>query len=114
MRVGNATRISVMNQTKWEELRLAMFALGALAPKWRTCDVETGYLSDWDGEWFYHFSQGGYKTIEWVELKIDSQVQEQAVLAAIRTIHLPGERSEHGFKVYGYLVDGNAVDYLSE
>jgi len=33
-----------MNETKWDELRLAMYALGNLHPRWRTKDV-SGYAS---------------------------------------------------------------------
>ena len=50
--------ISVMNSTKWEELRLAMYALGDLHPKWCTKDIETGFIPEWEGEWFYHFRDG--------------------------------------------------------
>lgn len=93
---------ALMNDTKWDELRLAMYDLGELSPRWRTRDVESGDECPWDGEWFYHFRCGGYETIEWVEIRIDSPDQEQAVLSALKAIHVPGRRSEAGFKVYGY------------
>ena len=99
-----------MNNTKWEELRLAMYNLGALRPMWCTRDVESGYESSWDGEWFYHFLYGGYDTIEWVEIRIDSPEQEQAVLSALQCIQVPGRRSDAGFKVHGY-ADG-PMEYI--
>ncbi|WP_436190595.1 DUF6678 family protein [Pseudorhodoferax sp. LjRoot39] len=103
----------LMNETKWNEVRLAMYQLGHLSPQCRTLNVETGYLSAWDGEWFHHFQVGGYKTIEWVEIKVSSRAQFEAVRDALETVHVPGEKTEHGFKVMGYARNGVAVDYLT-
>jgi hypothetical protein len=100
-----------MNDTKWDELRLAMYGLGDLRPRWRTKDV-AGYISPWDEEWFYHFREGGYDSIEWAEIKITSPEQEAAVLASLRRVHVPGHCVEHGFRVYGYASDGMALDYI--
>jgi len=104
--------VPVMNNTKWEELRLAMYSLGDLHPKWRTKDVETGFIPEWDGEWFHHFRTGGYESIEWVEIKVTSADQDKAVLAALRSIHVPGERTKHGYRVFGYTEPGKSVGYL--
>lgn len=104
--------IPVMNNTKWEEIRLAMYSLGDLHPKWRTRDIETGYVPEWDGEWFYHFRDGGYDCIEWVEIRVSSAEQDRAVLAALKAIHVPGERTEDGFRVFGYVEPGKSVKYL--
>ncbi len=101
-----------MNNTKWEELRLAMYSLGDLHPKWRTKDVETGFIPEWDGEWYYHFRNGDYESIEWVEIKVASPEQDQAVLRALKSIHVPGERTEHGYRVFGYVEPGTAVNYI--
>nr|GEU28042.1 hypothetical protein [Tanacetum cinerariifolium] len=79
----NSRMLPLMNDTKWDELRLAMYELGPLSPKWRTLDVENGHLSEWDGEWFYHFRNGGYKFIKWVEIAIESPAQRQAVLTEL-------------------------------
>ena len=103
----------VMNNTKWDELRLAMYGLGNASPKWRALDAENGHLSKWDGEWFHHFRAGGYKFIKWVEIAIESAQQEQAVLAQLVKVHVPGERIEHGFRVLGYAEAGVEVSYLS-
>jgi hypothetical protein len=100
----------VMNNTKWDELRFAMYGLGRLSPKFRAQDKETGYLSDWDGEWFYHFRTGGYSSIKWVEIKIESPQQDAAVLAELARVHVPGQRTDLGFKVFGY-VEG-PIDYI--
>src|SRR4051812_11937967 len=100
-----------MNDTKWDELRLAMYGLGVLHPSWRTKDV-SGYVSPWDGEWFYHFRNGGFGSIEWVEIRVTTPEQDVAVQAALRQVHVPGHRVEQGFRVYGYTRDGAAVDYI--
>ena len=102
----------LMNDTKWDELRRAMYELDDLAPRWRTRDVENGHLSEWDHEWFHHFRDGGYKFIEWVEIAIDSVEQGTAVLAELIRIHVPGERTKSGYRVFGYVKTGEAVDYI--
>ncbi|MEN3930581.1 DUF6678 family protein [Microvirga sp. W0021] len=101
-----------MNNTKWDELRLAMYNLTDLSPMWRTLDTEKDYLSPWDGEWFYHFRNGGYEFIKWVEIEVLTAQQEQAVLAQLKKIHVPGERTENGFRVFGYVETGTEVNYL--
>ena len=109
---GSSTVNPLMNDTKWNEVRLAMYALGELHPQWRVRNLDSGYLSTWDGEWFYHFREGGYGKIEWVEIKITSPKQDAAVLGALKLIHVPGHRTEHGFRVYGYSNDGVALEYI--
>jgi hypothetical protein len=100
-----------MNNTKWNELRLAMYNLGDLRPLWRTLDV-SGYVSSWDGEWFYHFREGGYSSIEWVEIQVESADQDAAVSELLKQIHVPGHRIEKGFRIYGYARDGHTVNYI--
>ena len=100
-----------MNDTKWEELRIAMHNLGDLRPRWRTEDL-SGHLSLWDGDWFYHFRSDEYKSIEWVEIQVLSVEQDAAVFAQIRRIHLPGHRIEQGFRIYGYAREGVCLDYV--
>lgn len=101
-----------MNNTKWRELQQAMYALESHSPKWRTKCVTNGHVSNWDGEWFYHFSEGGFNDIEWVEIKIESKEQMSVVLSALRQIHVPGKLTSQGVKVYGYVEEGVAIDYL--
>jgi hypothetical protein len=101
----------VMNDTKWDELRRAMYGLGELSPAWRTQDV-SGYLSPWDGEWYYHFREGGYASIEWVEIRVTSPAQHAAVLASLREVHVPGEVVDQVFRVYGYAAVGMAMNYI--
>jgi len=102
----------VMNDAKWTELRLGMYNLGSRSPKWRVKAMPSGYVSNWDGEWFHHFYGGGYSDIEWVEIEIESPEQELAVIGLLRSIHVPGHKTERGYKVYGYVSLGQSVDYV--
>lgn len=105
--------LSLMNDTKWDELRLAMYELGQLSPKWRTSDEESGHLSEWDGEWFYHFRNRGYKFVKWLEIAIESPEQRKAVLTELAKLHVPGDSNETGFRILGYAELGVEVDYLA-
>lgn len=105
--------IGIMNNTRWEELRLGMYNLKDLSPQLRTRDLENGFISHWDGEWFYHFKNGGYKTIEWVEIKVKTKEQEKAVMEIIKKINLPGERVDNGFRIYGYITEGKEIKYIN-
>jgi hypothetical protein len=100
----------VLNNTKWDELRLAMHGLD-IVHRWRTKDV-SGYVSPWDRDWFYRFRDAGYESIEWAEIEVQSPAQDSAILAILRQIHSPGHRTDQGFRVYGYMRDGEEVDYI--
>jgi hypothetical protein len=102
----------VMNDAKWKELRLAMYGLGAESPRWRTRAVSTGFVCEWDQEWFYHFSRRGYEDIEWLEINTASAEQRSAVLALLKSIHVPGHMIENGFRVYGHVESVTAVEYI--
>lgn len=106
--------IPLMNDTKWDEVRLGMHALGALRPSWRTRALHAGYLSAWDGDWYYHFRVGGYRTIEWVDIAVGSAEQRRAVLGVLVRVHVPGEETGDGFRVYGYVEAGSAVAYIGD
>lgn len=108
---GVSKLLPVMNNTKWKEIQEAMYGLQQ-KPQWRTRCVTNGYISNWDGEWFYHFSEGGFKDIEWVEIKVENNEQFELVSSSLKSIHVPGEKIENGFKVYGYIRDGESVEYL--
>lgn len=100
----------VMNNTKWNELRLAMYALKP-APKWSTLSTE-GHEYGPDGEWFYHFRNGGYEDIAHVDIHTETPAQRESVRVALQRIHVPGEETAKGFRVFGYIRDGEGVDYL--
>ena len=71
-----------------------------------------GYVSSSDPGVFHHFWIGGCSTIEWVEIWVSTPDQDAAVETALRQIHVPGHRVEHGFRVYGYTADGEAINYI--
>lgn len=101
-----------MNNTKWDEIRLAMHSLGHMAPSWRTMDMERQYLSPWDHDWFYHFRIGGYHTIEWLEIKMESEEQYRLVMEVLKSIKVPGVETENKVRIFGYMEIGEPVDYL--
>jgi len=102
----------VMNSTKWEELRLAMYELGELSPRWRVLDLEQEKPTAWDGDWFYHFRNGQYKYRQWVEIEIKSDEQYEAVFKKLAQIRVPGEEFETGFRIFGYAKLGEFVDFI--
>lgn len=103
----------LMNHTKWEEIRLGMYELGDLSPKWRTKDVENKHVCEWDGDWFYHFRTGGYECIEWLEISTTLPEQTAAVGAVLQRIRVPGEQVGGVFRVFGYAPIGTPVEYLA-
>ncbi len=104
--------MSLMNDAKWDELRLAMYNLNVMSPRFRTRWVRNGFMSPWDGEWFHHFRECGYAGIEWVDIRTSSADQDAAVLNELRQIHVPGCRTDDGFRIYGYVPGGTHVDYI--
>ena len=100
----------VMNNTKWREMRGAMYAIEPVTT-YRIMRIN-GYYSDPDAEWFYHFQEGGYDDIRYVDIFADNQLHRQQIGNALKKIHLPGEETGDGFRVYGYALPGQAIDYL--
>jgi hypothetical protein len=100
----------VMNNTKWNELRLAMYAL-APTPAWSTLST-SGYNYGPDREWFYHFRSGGYEDILHVDIQVEAPGQREIVRSVLRNIQVPGEETAAGFRVFGYLQDGQGANYI--
>jgi hypothetical protein len=99
-----------MNNTKWEEIRLAMCEY----PKtvmWRIKNINNAFISAWDGEWYYHFQEGGYDTIEWLEVKFDNELMKKDIVSILQKIHVAGEVLKDSIKVYGYVND-KYIDYI--
>ncbi|MDN7240963.1 hypothetical protein QWY14_04135 [Planococcus sp. N028] len=101
----------VMNDTKWKELRAAMYNYPDNL-QWRTKDIETGYICPWDGDWFHHFKSGGYISIEWLKIKAETEELRKDLTAVLRNIHVPGEVILDVIRVYGYVKKGGFIDYL--
>jgi hypothetical protein len=107
----NTSMTPVMNNTKWDELRLGMHGLGKPSPQFRVRNLHSGYVSDWDSEWFHHF-YGRHAEDEWVEIAATSPAQHEAVLGVLRSIHVPGITTDAGFRIFGYVPLGMHVEYL--
>lgn len=58
-----------------------------------------------------HFEEGGFDTIEWLEINVDNEIMKQDVITLLKGIHVPGEIFENMIKVYGYKKDG-LIEYL--
>lgn len=101
---------STANDTKWDELRLAMYGLDD-SPQFR-CQTLAGHYSSADSEWFYHFREGGYDDIRFVDILISSQGQRTVVLSALRRIGLAGDETDQGFRVYGYTEPGQTISHF--
>lgn len=98
----------LMNDTKWEEIRQAMYDYDGVI-RWRIKNVDNGYISQWDGEWFYHFRNSGYTCIEWLEILL-TDGNTLYVKTKLKDIHVPGEVDGNIVRVYGHK-DG-FVDYI--
>jgi hypothetical protein len=100
----------VMSNTKWDEVRLAMYALDP-SPMWSTF-VKNGHRYGPDGEWFYHFRNGSYEDIIHVDIHVASSQQRELVQSALKKIHVPGEETADGFRVFGFVERGQFIDYI--
>lgn len=101
---------SCMNNTKWNEIRMAMINMIS-PPLWKTTSLN-GYESAVDSEWFYHFSEGGYSDIQYLDILTNSVEQHAVVGAILRAIHLPGIETSTGYRILGYADSASNVDYL--
>ncbi len=118
----------VLNYTKWNELRLAMYDL-PFSISFRQKILGTKWVSEWDGEWYYHFRWGVHITekdgnrfvmvhdqtrklidIEWAELHYDP-ANQAAVIAALAKLSIPYELSENGLKVFGHIDDTGRLTF---
>ena len=102
----------LLNDAKWDELRLAMYDLGPRSPQFRVKEVAAEQPGPWDGEWFYHFRVGGYRTIEWIELELCNQSERDEIASILASINLPGAHTDKGFIIYGHVAPGFSVEYI--
>jgi len=102
--------VSTANHTKWEDLRRAMHDL-PFATRFRCQDL-SGHYSRPDGEWFYHFRDGGYETMRFVDIHTDTDEQRGALLSELKRVRLAGHPIDGGFRVYGYAEPGQVLDYF--
>lgn len=102
---------SVMNDTKWRELRLGI--LQANQRVWfRGKNLDSDAIGQWDCEWFYHFALDGHDATEWYELKADTDEGRRAIEDVLRTHHIPVELRDGIYRIYGYADDTSKLTYL--
>jgi hypothetical protein len=76
------------------------------------CMTIAGHYSNPDAEWYYHFREEGYDHIRYVDIFANNQSHREQIRSALKKIHLPGEETDDGFRVYGYALPGQTLDYL--
>ncbi len=115
--------VSIMNDTKWDELRDCMLSLEGLAPKYRTMCLrvqdENGYY--WDSDWFYHLPT--YKCIEWLDIDpIHRAFQRQLIeekgtdlndkiKEMLRSKNIPFSIEDSYIRVWGYQRPGKRIKF---
>jgi hypothetical protein len=109
--VRSQNKPSVMNNTKWQELRLGMLQSKS-SVYFRGKDLETGSIGSWDCEWYHHFNLGGHDSTEWIELRPDTDDERRAVEDILRTYHIPVEIRDGIYRIYGYADDTSKITYL--
>lgn len=111
--VQRSNYFSVANDTKWGELRSAMLDLDhSDQPDFRCKSLESGVLSRWDGEWYYHWQQGGWEWMEWAELSVKTARQRDLVRIILKRIRFAGEETAEGFRIFGYVRNGEPANYI--
>ena len=112
IRRSSGDLVSVTNQTKWREVRDAMYGLGPDHPLFQRKELGERDPWEWDGEWYYHFRLPDYRSMEWVDIRAESPRQRELIRERLRPIHVPGEETETGFRVYGWVKPSQAVDWI--
>ncbi|WP_315703103.1 MULTISPECIES: DUF6678 family protein [unclassified Bradyrhizobium] len=75
-----------MNNTKWREFRTALLEIES-ATTYRTMSTN-GYYAPPDADWFYHFQEGGYDDIRYVDIFATDKSHRQKIRSALKKIHL--------------------------
>lgn len=106
------THFSVANHSRWRSLRDYMINVKGDKPRFRSRCILNGYVSNWDGEWTYHFSGAGFKNIEWFELRGDV-LNDPQMIAGIVNIQFVGKFVGPALRLYGYLENGQVARKLT-
>lgn len=94
---------SVCNHTKWMELRTrALDVETENRPEFRSKYIPNGHISNWDCEWFYHFRDGGFEGLEWIELR-GRILQHKPFQNQIEEIGFVGRKERSTLQLFGYL-----------
>lgn len=96
-----------MNDTKWNELFKAFYELERstdIAIPWMIKTTH-GHSSQWESTWTHFGSEPtAYKDIDQLKIQCTPQ-NEEVVFSMLKKIHIPGERIEDCFIIYGYRSD---------
>ena len=109
--VRHQKHASVMNNTKWRELRLGILESRA-KPSFRGKNLGSDVIGRWDREWYYHFDEGGHEATEWYEIKADSDEEQRAVEEVLRKYQIPVEIRDGIYRIYGYANDTSKIIVL--
>lgn len=72
----------------------------------------TGYNYGSDRKWSYHFREGGYDDMLYVDIQVETLSQRERVRSTLRKVHVPGEGMPEGFRVFAYLQGGLSADHI--
>lgn len=112
--MSNSEYYSVCNDTKWKELRACILSFErARWPKFRSKCLTNGYISAWDREWSHHFIEGGFKDIEWFELRL-RQFDDRELIDELLKIGLVGKCQENVIRLYVYVPNGFFLSKLTK
>jgi hypothetical protein len=100
-----------MNIPKWEELRLAMLSFER-QPPWRTRDAEKGMNHPGTPNGSITSASAAFTPQSGLRLPHRVPSTFRKLKEALARLHVPGERTEDGFKVYGFIPIGKALDYV--
>ncbi|MCQ2148457.1 MAG: hypothetical protein MJZ16_13235 [Bacteroidales bacterium] len=102
-----------MNNTKWNEIFQSFYKneCEEASPiiRWRTKDIETHYLTQWDGTWT-HFGcePRAWDKIDYLQIELTAD-NGDFVINTLKKIHVLGDVNDDVVTVYGYRQD---VDYI--
>lgn len=102
-----------MNNTKWNEIFKAFYKYEcsneSLIIRWRTKELLTGFLSEWDSTWT-HFGcePRKWENIEYLQIELTDENRD-IVIRHLKSIHVPGIISDNTATVYGYRQN---IDYI--
>ncbi len=114
--------VSIMNNTKWAELRELMLSLDK-KPRYRVqcSNADSIHSEAWDRDWYYHLPP--YKAIEW--LGIDPIITERrghllpdkltnqldAIVGKLSNKSIPYSMDNSRIRVWGYKRPGRTIDF---
>lgn len=78
----------------------------------RSKHLGTGFISEWSGEWFYHFQEGGFADIEWFELTNPSKLDALTLQNMVKIGFAGTVLAEGNLRIYGYAASGQFVRKL--